>query len=145
MTDFVLEQNDKMPTFGEELVKDSSAKNAFYKTLKYAKFLKQPLTLGMFVPCDEDGNILEEPEKYGWLQNVGSMNSYITEQEYIDCEKFHLAKERVLFEGYYTDIHNIKSPSGKYLDINRLKYKTLESVIELNLTLTQSAIKYLGL
>lgn len=28
---------------------------------RYAKFLKQPIELWMFVPCDEDGNVLEEP------------------------------------------------------------------------------------
>ena len=27
---------------------------------RYANFLNQPLTLGMFVPCDEDGNVLED-------------------------------------------------------------------------------------
>ena len=68
------------------------------------KFLKQPLKLEMFVPCDENGNVLEEPEKYGWLQNVGSRNSYATEQECIDCETFHLAKQKVLFEGFEMSI-----------------------------------------
>ena len=29
---------------------------------KYSKFLQRPLTLGMFMPCDLEGNVLEEPE-----------------------------------------------------------------------------------
>lgn len=29
------------------------------KIKKYAKFLKQPLKLEMFVPCDDEGNVLE--------------------------------------------------------------------------------------
>ena len=71
------------------------------RAINYAQFLKQKIKLEMFVPCDENGNVLEEPEKYGWLQNVGSRNSYATEQECIDCETFHLAKQNVLFEGFF--------------------------------------------
>ena len=32
---------------------------------KYANFLKQPLELGMFVPCDEEGEILLYPKPLG--------------------------------------------------------------------------------
>ena len=52
MTDYVLLQHA-----------ESSNQNEFEdKCFKYATFLKQPLKLEMFVPCDEDGNVLEKPK-----------------------------------------------------------------------------------
>lgn len=55
MTDYVLEQWNRAGI--EELQK-------YYNIAKYAYFLKQPLTLGDFIPCDENGNVLEEPKEY---------------------------------------------------------------------------------
>ena len=52
MTDFVLE-------LGKTNQIELSDEAFIDVVLNYAQFLKQPLTLGMFVPCDEDGNILE--------------------------------------------------------------------------------------
>ena len=37
-------------------------------TSKYTDFITQPLTKGMFIPCDEEGNVLVEPIGYiTWL------------------------------------------------------------------------------
>ena len=61
----------------------------------YATFLKQPLKLEMFVPCDEDGNVLEDPkieEEY-----VDEHTTQIFAQYQYDLDK---AKEKVLFEGF---------------------------------------------
>lgn len=79
MTDFVLEQGNPNNT-------DSQFTD---KVIAYAKFLKQPLKLWMFVPCDENGNFLEEPIPF-------------------DCTdlEYHLwckAKERCLFKGLDID------------------------------------------
>ena len=57
--------------------------------IKYARFLKQPLTLGMFIPIDLDGNVLEEPEE-------DFINPYYPN----DCKQFKEAKDRVIFEGF---------------------------------------------
>jgi hypothetical protein len=54
MTDFVLEQVNPKNT-------DSQFCE---KIIYYANFLKQPLKLEMFVPCDEDSNVLEEPIRF---------------------------------------------------------------------------------
>jgi hypothetical protein len=51
MTDFVLEQN-KEPYFYYD--------SLWNKVIAYANFLKQPLTLGMFVPCDSNGNVVKK-------------------------------------------------------------------------------------
>ena len=61
----------------------------------YATFLKQPLKLEMFVPCDEEGIVLEEPkieEEY-----VDEHTTQIFAQYQYDLDK---AKEKVLFEGF---------------------------------------------
>jgi hypothetical protein len=72
MTDFVLEY------YG------------IYDPIFYATFLKQPLEKWMFFPCDEDGNVLEEPLKRDY-NSVNINNSYY--------KKYQQAKERCLFEG----------------------------------------------
>ena len=45
----------------------------FYnKSKNYANFLKQPLTLGMFFPTDENGNVLHKPTKS--IKIIGGVN-----------------------------------------------------------------------
>ena len=61
----------------------------------YATFLKQPLKLEMFVPCDDEGIVLEEPkieEEY-----LDEHTTQIFAQYQYDLDK---AKEKVLFEGF---------------------------------------------
>ena len=72
-----------------------SHKNALSWIYNYATFLKLPLKLEMFVPCDEDRNVLEEPkieEEY-----VDEHTTQIFAQYQYDLDK---AKEKVLFEGF---------------------------------------------
>ena len=72
-----------------------SHENALSWIYNYATFLKLPLKLEMFVPCDEDGNVLEEPkieEEY-----VDEHTTQIFAQYQYDLDK---AKEKVLFEGF---------------------------------------------
>ena len=66
----------------------------------YATFLKQPLKLEMFVPCDEDGNVLGEPEIYSqWVRE--NFNDELENEERINqCKDYHQAKEKILFEGF---------------------------------------------
>ena len=62
MTDFVLEQ------LNEENSRTRPIRSVLNALEGYANFLKQPLKLEMFVPCDEDGNILKEPKR--WVESV---------------------------------------------------------------------------
>ena len=39
-------------------------KESHTQIMKYAKFLKQPLTLGMFVPCDEEECMIDVNYRY---------------------------------------------------------------------------------
>ena len=51
MQDFVLEQNN-----------EAYSKDQFVERVEaYANFLKEPLKLEMFIPCDDNGKVLEQP------------------------------------------------------------------------------------
>lgn len=85
MTDFVLQEYEKRNYYtyqGEKVL--SAIKD-------YAILLKQPLTLGMFVPCDEAGNVLK-----------GKPLSPAPDSEWTRWEneeiEFFKAKDRVLFD-----------------------------------------------
>lgn len=112
----------------------------------YANFLKQPLTLGMFVPCDLDGNVLKiiplNEHKQGSIF------------EFIQHKLFEEAKERVLFEGIeyveekHKRSHSIVRICKSLSTINYpdfWKNKTIEDLIPYNLRLTPTALKQIGL
>jgi len=92
--------------FGKQLkdVTDSD-----YRRLRdnYDKFLKQQNTLSMFVPCDDEGNVLEEPNLYngGYIfeihdELIGKPIEYDTELFESDLQEYQQAKKRVLFDGF---------------------------------------------
>lgn len=87
MTDFVLERDKS-----EEVCRED-----FIKCRNYANFLSKTFTLGMFVPTDLQGNVLEEPEslKGFYETDLIGMNA-----ERILRESYLKAKERVIFEGF---------------------------------------------
>ena len=101
----------------------------------FDNFLEQQLKLEMFVPCDEDGNVLEEPkieEEY-----VDEHTTQIFAQYQYDLDK---AKEKVLFE-------NIPISQAKWL-VN--SFSTIESLSDISNTITpiylnNNAIKQIGL
>lgn len=123
MTDFVLEQEKKG-------MQNTDRHLRFERILKYAKFLKQPLTLSMFVPTDDDGNVLSNPK-----------DSTLQYQKRID--KYQQAKERVIFEGCgIFDNWCLHLENGYLLckteDINK---HTIEDIVCYNLTITTNAVK----
>lgn len=111
----------------------------------YANFLNQPLTLGMFVPCGEDGEVLKEPnekdEQFYGAYGISNLNKA--------KNKFEAAKDRVLFEGFEVmkDFLFLKSEEESY------EIMSIFSLIDFNLDdlsillegvqpmLTKSAIK----
>jgi len=109
----------------------------------YANFLKQPLTLEMFVPCDHEGNVLEEPT---------GASSFTYDMETV----YQKAKERVLFEGFQfysmggekgehfiLKCGTVQMPSFKdgTLRFAGFNYKSIEKLISHNLELTPTALK----
>jgi len=101
MTDFVLEQMKNTETL----------KDNFVKTAAYAKFLKQTLELWMFVPCDEDGNVIKEPTAR-YKSNEARWGTSIETDEW---KEYQQAKERCLFECFeFTE-------SQKFSTVNKIK------------------------
>ena len=138
MTDFVLESNKK-------IAQSHSRVDCGNLIFNYAKFLKQPLELWMFVPCMD--NEVFNYSKHG------------------NKEQYQQAKERCLFEGFelktyntdeYDNIESVVKYNNCYVGIKyknensiRLndisKQETIEHLIPNELTLTKNAIKQLGL
>ena len=151
MTDFVFKCHNEI----EDLI---DSENAMYD---YAKFLKQPLELWMFVPCklvDGVWVVLEYPKEYqdwckwgGFSKHGGSIVS--------KCRGFHESKEKCLFDGFEVDTkHNgnkyISKKHGLIIFAStesddgffRLfsKFSNIESLIKYNLQLTATAQKQIG-
>jgi hypothetical protein len=128
MTDFVLEQ--EQPTYLEK----EEFEDVFYKIHNYANFLKKPLEICMFVPCDENGDILRDGVNWN--------------------KKFYQkAQERVLFEGFevkkndrWTTFFYKKEFFTSFTSFSYIfKNKTIEDLIDFDVTLTLTALKQLGL
>ena len=70
-----------------------------------ADFITQPLTKGMFIPCSEDGEVLEEPKNYDkWVRR--EQNTPYNANLFL-YEQYQQAKDRVLFEGAYIGEYNM--------------------------------------
>lgn len=123
MTDFVI-NNQK---------NDQSSSHSFLLCVQYAKFLKQPLELWMFVPCNDNGNILAMPYNYNAFTNELPREVY--SYSFTDCVNYRQAKDRVLFEG----VNEIQA--SIVLQSNLI----IENIIHFDLTLTPTALKQIGL
>ena len=148
MTSFVLEIEKSSYTQTEKyrIIEWENKCQAFDKIINYAKFVKQPLKLEMFVPCDEEGDILEEPTDYE-LRLPNMMTEYNDE-----VYRYKQAKEKVLFEGIEfrtnggVNFLTIKEDTFAFHDFNiKFKNLTVEFLVQYNLQLTESAIKQIGL
>ena len=119
MTDFVLE-NSKEPYVEGTKYKD---------IVSYAHFLKKPLKLGYFIPCDKNDVPLEEPKKLNF-KNDDDLEDY--------CFKYSISKQRVLFE-YQWEFQSWDSS-----DMENSRIEDLLSD-ELTYILTETAIKEIGI
>jgi len=161
MTEFVLEQSEKLTqnNIPEATIETSHAMADSYLMMwNYANFLKQPLTLGMFVPCDEYGNVIIEPNK---PELSGKKFKYHAgEWTYNEWqEQYQQAKEIVLFEGF--EFKSMGGDQGKhymiqiqehvftFMDGNitflGFQHDHVEPLTTLGLTLSKSSQKQIGL
>jgi len=157
MLDFVSGQFKIMMDLYEKEgnLKGSTTNAQLLRIEKYANFLKQLLKLWMFVPCDEEGNVLKEPNYYSCFLD----NSYLTRPQlinYENCVRYQKAKDRVLFEGWsLLDSEHITN--GSY-DIDILTwtfyrtnegggvgYEIIDDLTNYQLELTSTAEKEIGL
>lgn len=86
MVDYVFEQKETSTIDTDQIDWYYMEVQKIDKMRNYANFLKQPLELWMFVPCNEEGGVLEEPDGYSSF-------------EYL--QQYQKAKERCLFEGFF--------------------------------------------
>lgn len=132
MVDFVLNQGETS-TFdtdqGDWYFKEQSKLD---KIRSYDNFLKQTLALWMFVPCDEDGNVLELPTKENSFNTIDHENRMIEYQQ---------AKKRCLFEDFEMDNSFVthKSHNSFFYPTSCLHEKTIEYLVKYNLELTPTA------
>lgn len=136
MTSFVQKSFEKLKTTEEQVITE------YNSICRYSEFLKQPLMLAMFVPCDEKGNVLAEPKMK--VVKIGFDEEDVS-WDIDEVEIYRNAKEKVLFKGFYVEFNAVKSPQGGHLDVGNLQNKTIETIIGAELELTESAIKQIGL
>jgi hypothetical protein len=134
MTDFVLDLQET----------ESRVKGTLGSAIKYAKFLKQPLKLEMFVPCDEDGDPMNTDSIYDPRSGTGKYYPHEIER----------AEKKVLFEGfkYLKDCYNFPNEKTYKLILNDEivihidEKNTIEDLSFSNIYhLTPKSIKQLGL
>lgn len=154
MTEFVLEENKYFDSLTDDDFWDSLI-HLSNRIHNYAKLLPTPLTLGMFVPVDDDGNVLEEPEYYDkWLTpNKFSYTGLEFDSWKECCSIYKKALSNVLFDGFeITDESEGKSElwrlsnedgfcllfSNFYDRTKSLNLKTIEDLIPFKLKLTDN-------
>ena len=101
------------------------------KTTQYVLFVTQPLTKGMFVPCDLEGNVLKDIKEY-----LDSSTSLEKDEWVIEKRKeWKQATKRVLFNlGTSHDylLYTVKDVQELILD----NYTTIEQAINDKIKLT---------
>ena len=130
--------------FGKTLNNKNDRDYRFFRD-NYDNFLEQPLTLGMFVPCDKSGDVID------------NLSRYPSDQEYLNVEldeQYQQAKERVLFEGFevtyksnisiFINDVNIRFNLDGSIKSNSV-FLVVEDLLRRDVTLTESAIKQLGI
>lgn len=115
----------------------------------YCEFLKQKLTLGMFVPCDSEGNVLKkkEPKDFGYNEESTTSKSWKAYEKY-DLE-YQQAQERVLFKGNWKHSRDDRYINMNWVESEKLQViplhsvKTIEDLIQYNIKITPNSIKQL--
>lgn len=130
MTDFVLEQRKLLNKY---INHDKGI--LFERCASYANFLKQPLELWMFVPYDENGNILDIPNHLNY------------DLDYI--KKYKKEKERCLFDDFEvsenTDGEKVVLGDYTCLKISDLENGCVEDLTKyVHIKLTPTAQKQIG-
>lgn len=141
MTDFVLEQRK---------IHQGDFEDYADLICRYALFLKQPLAIYQFVPCelvDEEWVVLEEPLNYKKWESKRLNTPY--DLDLSKYEKYQEALDEVLFDGF--EVCNRQSEficlvfKDGYSLLKNLLKKPIEDLVPYNLSLTKTALKEIGL
>ena len=108
----------------------------------YANFNLLKPELWMFVPCNKEGMILEEPILENWICETHE-NYYYN----IKLKEYKQAQSKVLFKGWkIAGKHNFTyiEDSTYHIVLDNSIYPTIES-LRIELELTQTVLKQIGL
>ena len=143
MTDFVIDVGNM-----ENYPSHEKALSWIYN---YATFLKKPLKLGYFIPCDENDVPLEEPINFEVWERL-HFNNGKTEKGTIgfkEHEKYDAYLERVLFKGFEYDKENDWVTYNEFArffvsELQNGKVEDLHELITEKVKLTKTAKKEIG-
>ena len=141
MTDFVLQIEAEVEKEDYQVVAWQTKIHGYSRINKYARFLKKPLTLGMFIPCDDDGNVLNKPKFFYTEENIKKLKDVEIEialSKNKEVENYKEAKSKVLFKGfeYKKELDNNYTI---FIDNNYSDYKFL-----ISFCLIQKKIKFIN-
>lgn len=123
-----------MTDFVSKYIETGCAVEQIKRMHRYKDFLLQPLKLEMFIPCDEEGNLM-------------SMEKAVKDEDY--ALNYCTAQEKVLFEGFEVCTCNselsVRKKNRLPLMKSEMENMTVEDLVKGNLILTPSAIKQIGL
>lgn len=126
----------------------------------YANFLKKPLRLGMFVPVDQQGNVLKEPKNYtSWKalehNSKGETNDITLFKEY---RIYQAAEQQCLFKDFKVDYNGysrvrIVATYNTSIELsfnkNDLSFSSFQDVESLTsfdeIYLTRTALRMIGI
>jgi len=124
------------------------------KEYQHAKTLKLKPELWMFVPTDENGNVLEEPYNYK-IYDPGYSGTE-KDIDFIECQKYQTALSKVWFNGWFLHLineefirignrkcflTNYKDSDNWFLNAphdNSIQIQTIEQLIPHNLEITEN-------
>ena len=133
MTDFALSK-DKCD---EEI---ESVYDFHESIIKYAKFLQLPLSLGMFVPCDEACNFLKHPLKENFVSERWDYQSSLNQ--------YRQSQSRCFFNNCVYDEEMDATRNSEGLAMFSLRYNRnliIEDLVKYNLELSVFAISQLNI
>jgi len=127
----------------------------------YAKFLRMPLSLGMFVPVDRLGNILKEPKSFASWKSLAHNQLADDDNDHTEGNEYKIyqrAKEKCLFGDFdvayngFSVVRIVASYDNNVeLSFNKTEnvfqgFNNIESLIRFNeIFLTKTALKKIGL
>lgn len=162
MTEFVLQEKERFLELGKGNYDNSCLVKSYDTVFNYAEFLSQPLTLGMFVPVDEEGRVWEAPKTCCSGRECGCMGQPINYFSREHLDKYYDLEEKVLFEGFVLNGEHLENKelhlkiyidTFEFIEYHDNGYgggyigETVENLSNCNLqvTLTPSALKQIGI
>jgi hypothetical protein len=131
-TDLVLElaENNQIETEKYVIIEWQKKCDGFDKILQHAKTLKLKPEVWMFVPCDENGNVLSKPKGYDDYINWEVFNPKF--------EQYQTALSKVWFKGFeYNPAGYVFKDFDKFND-EWFFNSTIEDLIPYNLEITEN-------